>query len=451
MLLKEKGAFFLHLNKDIDMSIFARGLVAAMEDETNAAELAIGEAGADSAEADLVEATDISADVEAGTTEVEQATADADTLGRIADTAEAAEDDGGLDPVAAEIAEIAVEAIYARLGVSRTSYPALESFSGKSGRQRATRYAVEDMKETVKKIWAAVVNAFQKIIDFVKNLFSKLFDGNRKLLARINALENKANATTKTIGGKVNGSGITKATGADNLAHVLHAVASAPVELKKIHDYVSKTVADLSDVTSDIAQSATKETSFLDQSKSISDLYNDCKNASAGLSKDGVISKRIEVKFEPKEGDKKSMWESITGFGVTIKEATGFGEKTELDALSINELKKVLKDARSVVMSNLEQKANVAKFESGIRKAIENSKRIAEQSSTTGEEKSSLAEDSRIAQRAITAVGNSSIKMFTFAGKVGTEIAKAGIDYAERSLGNAGVEDKKVDKSKEKK
>ena len=38
------------------MSIFAKGLVAAMEDETQAAELAIDESGADSAEADIVEA-----------------------------------------------------------------------------------------------------------------------------------------------------------------------------------------------------------------------------------------------------------------------------------------------------------------------------------------------------------------------------------------------------------
>ena len=134
------------------MSIFAKGLVAAMEDETQAAELAIDESGADSAEADIVEATDISADVEAGTAEVDQATADADTLERIADTAETAEAEGGLDPVAAEIAEIAVESIYTRLGVVRNSYPALESFSGKTGRKRATQIAVEDIKETVKKI-----------------------------------------------------------------------------------------------------------------------------------------------------------------------------------------------------------------------------------------------------------------------------------------------------------
>ena len=43
------------------MSIFSKGLVAAMEDETNAAELAIDEAGADSAEAEIVGVTGISA------------------------------------------------------------------------------------------------------------------------------------------------------------------------------------------------------------------------------------------------------------------------------------------------------------------------------------------------------------------------------------------------------
>ena len=206
------------------MSIFAKGLVAAMEDETQAAELAIDESGADSAEADIVEATDISADVEAGTAEVEQASADAETLTRIADTAEAAEEEGGLDPVAAEIAEIAVESIYARLGVQRQSYPALESFSGKTGRKRATQIAVEDLKETVKKIWAAVVVAFQKMVDFVKNFFAKIFDANRKLLSRINALEKQTRNLKLQPGGKVKASGVISQTDAKTKEEALKAI-----------------------------------------------------------------------------------------------------------------------------------------------------------------------------------------------------------------------------------
>ena len=75
----------------------------------------------------------------------------------------------------------------------------------------------------------------------------------------------------------------------------------------------------------------------------------------------------------------------------------------------------------------------MARFEAGIRKAVEAAKKTAE-TAPDGEGQSAIVEDSRIAQRAITATGNSAIKAFTFGGKIGTEIAKAGIDYAERSL-----------------
>lgn len=417
------------------MSIFARGLVAAMEDETNAAELAIGEAGADSAEADLVEATDISADVEAGTSEVEQATADADTLGRIADTAEAAEADGGLDPVAAEIAEIAVEAIYARLGVAHTSYPALESFSGKSGRKRATRYAVESIKETIKKIWAAVVNAFQKIVDFVKNFFNKLFDGNRKMLARINALEKKTNAAKGETTGNVKASGITKPVGMGTKDGIMDVLGTTETELKALSSWVNGIIKGLANAagTVTINQSAGKDTSFLDTSNAAIELYKEAAKAKS-FSGD-VIGPRIEVKFAEKSiGDSaRGAWTALTEFAMTIKEYIPFTEKPEIEALTLAEVATALKNAEKIVQFNLGQKAAVAIFESGIKKAVESAKKVAE-TAPDGEGQSAIVEDSRIAQRAITATGNTAIKAFTFGGKVGTEIAKAGIDYAERSL-----------------
>ncbi len=416
------------------MSIFAKGLVAAMEDETQAAELAIDESGADSAEADIVEATDISADVEAGVAEIDQASADADTLERIADTAETAEAEGGLDPVAAEIAEVAVESIYARLGVQRSSYPALESFGGKTGRKRATQLAIEDIKETVKKIWAAVVNAFQKIIDFVKNFFGKLFDGNRKLLARINALEKKAAAKGETTG-NVKASGITKPAGKGDKAGVLKVLGSTEQELKKVAGDTQKIIVGLGAMASSISinQGAGDDQGFLDKSKAAMDVY---KEAAAFKSVGGeVIGPRIDVKFADKSiGDSaRGAWEALKDFGITIKENLPFTDKPEIEALSKAEVATALKDAEKIVQYNLGQKAAVAAFENGMKKAIEAAKKIAE-TAPDGEGKAAVVEDSRIAQRAITATGNSAIKVFTFAGKVGTEIAKAGIDYAERSL-----------------
>ncbi len=417
------------------MSIFAKGLVAAMEDETQAAELAIDESGADSAEADIVEATDISADVEAGTAEVDQATADADTLERIADTAETAEAEGGLDPVAAEIAEVAVESIYARLGVQRSSYPALESFSGKTGRKRATQLAIEDIKETVKKIWAAVVNAFQKIIDFVKNFFGKLFDGNRKLLARINALEKKAAASKGETTGSVKASGITKPVGKGDKAGVLDILGSTEAELKALSGWTNGIIDKLATTAGSVSinQSAGKDAGFLDNSKAAIDLYKEAAKVQSFNGK--VIGPRIDAKFAEKSiGDSaRGAWEALKDFAITIKENVPFTDKPEIEALSVAEAGTALKAAEKIVQFNLSQKAAVAKFEAGIRKAVEAAKKTAE-TAPDGEGQSAIVEDSRIAQRAITATGNSAIKAFTFGGKIGTEIAKAGIDYAERSL-----------------
>ncbi len=417
------------------MSIFAKGLVAAMEDETQAAELAIDETGAESAEADLVEATDISADVEAGTAEVDQATADADTLERIADTAETAEAEGGLDPVAAEIAEVAVESIYARLGVQRSSYPALESFSGKTGRKRATQLAIEDIKETVKKIWAAVVNAFQKIIDFVKNFFGKLFDGNRKLLARINALEKKAAASKGETTGSVKASGITKPVGKGDKAGVLDILGSTEAELKALSGWTNGIIDKLATTAGSVSinQSAGKDAGFLDNSKAAIDLYKEAAKVQSFNGK--VIGPRIDAKFAEKSiGDSaRGAWEALKDFAITIKENVPFTDKPEIEALSVAEAGTALKAAEKIVQFNLSQKAAVAKFEAGIRKAVEAAKKTAE-TAPDGEGQSAIVEDSRIAQRAITATGNSAIKAFTFGGKIGTEIAKAGIDYAERSL-----------------
>ena len=417
------------------MSIFAKGLVAAMEDETQAAELAIDKAGAESAEADLVEATDISADVEAGTAEVDQATADADTLERIADTAETAEAEGGLDPVAAEIAEVAVESIYARLGVQRSSYPALESFSGKTGRKRATQLAIEDIKETVKKIWAAVVNAFQKIVDFVKNMWKKLMDGNRKLLARINALQKKAAASKGETSGNVKSSGITKPAGSADKAGIMKAVAGVETELVSMEDWTQKIVANLGGLFNgiDISQSGGDE-SFLDKSKAIMDVY---KSAGEITKFNGaILGPRIESKFgeaAQSVSTPKAAWEALKDFGLTIKENIPFTDKPEIEALSRNEINSILKDAEKVIKHNLGQSAAEAKFNAGIMKAVESAKKLAE-TAPDGEGKSAIVEDSRIAQRAITVCGNNAVKMFSFAAKTGVDIAKAGIDYAERSL-----------------
>ena len=433
------------------MSIFSKGLVAAMEDETNAAELAIDEAGADSAEADIVEATDISADVEAGTAEVEQAQSDADTLTRIADTAEAAEAEGGLDPVAAEIAEIAVESIYARLGVTRNSYPALESFSGKTGRKRATQIAVEDIKETVKKIWAAVVVAFQKMVDFVKNFFAKIFDANRKLLARINGLEKKINGTKQEPGGKVNAAGAIKDTEATDKAGALKVLLATPGEMKAMVDASKdiaqgmtgfKEITNLLNGKSDVGMDALNIKGVQESFKKYSFLARDA---------EGTIGKKFEVATT---GDNNPDTKAPE-FKFELKNPFS-SEGKELDALKLHECKQVLGACEDIVQSNMQLKPVVATLESSMKTTIEAAKKIAETADTKDENNSNVGERSRVAQRLITSIGNSAIKAVTFTGKTAMNTAKVGIDYVERSLGAAGKtdapsENDDKDKAKDKK
>ena len=427
------------------MSIFAKGLVAAMEDETQAAELAIDESGADSAEADIVEATDISADVEAGTAEVDQATADADTLERIADTAETAEAEGGLDPVAAEIAEIAVESIYTRLGVVRNSYPALESFSGKTGRKRATQIAVEDIKETVKKIWAAVVVAFQKMVDFVKNFFAKIFDANRKLLSRINALEKQASATKQAPGGKVNASGVIAQTDAKTKEDAVKAIVGTTGEIGAMFG-----------AANDIASGMKEFPRIKELLAGGGDLSNlSIKQLQDAHSKFTMVARdeegAIGKKFELATADKSLNPDlKIPEFKFEFKNPFS-SEGKELDALKIDEIRKVLSAAEEIVKANIASKTLVSALETGMKVTIEAAKKVAETVDDKDENSKNVTEGSRVAQRIITSTGNAAIKVVTFTAKTGMDVAKAAIDYAERSLKAAGQAEVKEEKKEEKK
>lgn len=418
------------------MSIFANGLVAAMEDETQAAELAIDSTGADSAEADIVEATDISADVEAGTAEIDQASADAETLTRIADTAEAAEADGGLDPVAAEVTEIAVEAIYARLGVKHTSYPALESFSGRSGRVRATRIAVEDIKETVKKIWAAIVVAFQKMYDFVKNFFAKIFDANRKLLARINALEKRLNGKDmKETGGKV------KLTGGLSKIGIKHKTDA---------------MAALKDVGSDIAAIRKEATALLDRAKAdIPHVTKEITNGKDLESKEDVLKAQKEQEgfVHVFAGLKGPVSELVTAkysdeSGINISFGSGKSDSEEVDALTLADCRTVLGSSEAIVRDNLNAKAELARVEASLASVIESFKKVSEISNEEDDKAKLIAEKSRRVQRVYGNIGTSVITALSNSQKLSLEFAKSGIDYVERSLNSKGAGKKDSDDKK---
>lgn len=170
------------------MSFRNKGLVLAMEEE---AIIAAPEGEMDPAlpaevEAGAAEVTEQVGEVEDLNTAIEEAEADAETLGDIQETlAETVESGEGVDETTAEVAEIAVEAICARLGIRNAQkvVPSLESFGSKSSRVTATRVAVESIGDKIKQIWSAIMAAIKTVWEKVKSFVAGLLK-NRGMLEK---------------------------------------------------------------------------------------------------------------------------------------------------------------------------------------------------------------------------------------------------------------------------
>ena len=191
------------------MSSFAK-LYASMENEEELVE-AVPEVTTD----DVIEAQEVTeevAEAEAEVEEVQEAieegVQDAETLETVADTLEETVEDGGADPATAQMAEVAVESIYRRLGIQAKAMPALEAFNDKEQRIAATKLAIEGIKETAQKVWEAIVNFFKNLWQAFGRLWEKvknLFRNNTKVLTSLlNEIKGMEVAEAELKGGAVN-------------------------------------------------------------------------------------------------------------------------------------------------------------------------------------------------------------------------------------------------------
>ena len=325
----------------------------------------------------------------------------------------------------------------------RNSYPALESFSGKTGRKRATQIAVEDIKETVKKIWAAVVVAFQKMVDFVKNFFAKIFDANRKLLSRINALEKQTRNLKLQPGGKVKASGVISQTDAKTKEEALKAIEATPGEIEAMFG-----------ASSDIAEGMKEFPKIKELLAGGGDLkalsikkLQDAHSKFTMIARDseGAIGKKFELATADKDLNPDL---KVPEFKFEFKNPFS-SEGKELDALKTDEIQKVLKAAETIVKFNIGSKTLVSALEAGMKITIEAAKKVSEGVDDKDENAKNITEGSRVAQRLITSTGNSAIRVVTFTAKTGMDVAKAAIDYVERSVKASGGEDVKEEKKEE--
>lgn len=152
--------------------------------------------GANSLETELLEVQESAAEGESREAAVDDAVEVSEELQEDAEDVKVAAESGGLDQVSAQILARSVNGKLASIGISPVRFPAVESFGGISSRTGATQIALEGIKEKMKEIWQAIVNAFKKGAKWVRDHINKLFGAQEALQKRAKALAEKAGTMT---------------------------------------------------------------------------------------------------------------------------------------------------------------------------------------------------------------------------------------------------------------
>jgi hypothetical protein len=179
---------------------FKRGLVAALE--ANQPSEGLIEPDSESSfelPEDLVHTTDEVGELSETMEEVDEVLDsgmdDAQDLERIEGILETAADGEGLSEQGAEMAEVAIEALYQRLGIRRTQIlPALERFQPGIDRTTATRVALEEAKSGIREAWDSVIAWLKKQFAALTEFFTKLFSAAIRLQEQAKKLKEKAKA-----------------------------------------------------------------------------------------------------------------------------------------------------------------------------------------------------------------------------------------------------------------
>lgn len=151
----------------------------------------------DSPEESLRLADNLSDDIGAATTTIDEGADTSATLDRVAEKVEEAEKEGGLSAPAAEALRICIEHMTNRLGMKAPVQLASEGFGSKSTRARANKLAAEGLKEKAVEIWKMIVAAYEKVRDWIMKWIKNFFDGVTKLANRAEKIKKVAEAKVK--------------------------------------------------------------------------------------------------------------------------------------------------------------------------------------------------------------------------------------------------------------
>ena len=179
----------------------ARGLFLAVEELKEAEKkekkeaTAVAAPAADSAETEIIESNKEGVDLDQDIDTVETASDDIDTLDDIAEVIEESAENGGMTPDAAKMAEVAVESIMRRHGMSIVNkpIPSMESFSRASSRVSATNLSLESVRDKASEM-------LNQLIEFIKNIGNKIVSFFKTIfLTAIPKLQQRLEALTSEV------------------------------------------------------------------------------------------------------------------------------------------------------------------------------------------------------------------------------------------------------------
>ena len=159
-----------------------------------------------SPEAELVEMQEIAQEMDDIEAARDEGMDTVETMGRVGEKLEEAIDEnGGIDPIAAEAIKICLEHMQCRMtGGTVMKTFALEGFKSKTTRIQATNMAMESFKETAKKVWDGIIATIQRAMKAVKDFFARFFDAAKKQAYRADQLAKAAEAKKESkVEGKV--------------------------------------------------------------------------------------------------------------------------------------------------------------------------------------------------------------------------------------------------------
>lgn len=397
-------------------------------------------------EAAMAETAEVAAQVEGGGDSIEQAVGDAETLADVADTMEATEETGGMDEKAAAIAEVAIEALYERLHVSRgKAMPGLESFGSQSSRMKSTTIAVEAIRDDLKKVWAAIVAMASKVWEFVKGFFKSVFDTNTKLkekaekllkavasvdgAAEAGTLEEVKFAAQLSVGGKVTVEGVEAAVkDIQNAATVLAELFTDTAGVEEFIAGIDKPIKDKEVFDAFTDKSELAPGFKIDDAGKYGKAPEGC---GVGISDELIGNRAAKLVFPATNEAGAKTWEALGNQSISF-EVFDAKQKpvTSAPTLSAAEMTKVLN-------SVLETVASIEKLKPAFEKAQETTGKLVSASRKAmvmniGEDKGAFARG-RAVSRAVSKTTTLLTRPGTLFSKLMVDTSKAQLDWVVKS------------------